>query len=65
MGIMSGKTIVKVKVLGVTMEANTKVLATYNNPVYCLGVLYEDGHKELVECDGKEFSKRYLHYVNI
>ena len=66
MGLFSSsKQITKVKVLGIRTAEQTKILATYNSSLYCLLVLYSDNSRELVECESKEFEKKYINYVEI
>ena len=43
----------------------TKILGTYNSSLYCLIVLYSDNTKALIECESKEFEKKYLQYIEI
>ena len=61
---MSSSRIRCVVVLGVRTAEQTKVIATYNSTVYCLMVEYENGSRNLVECDTKEM-KKYLPYVYV
>lgn len=53
-----------VKVLGIRTGLETRILATYNVSIYSLLVEYEDGKKEVVECqaDSDEF-KKYAPYI--
>ena len=64
MGFLSGITPVRVKVLGVRTAHETKVLATYNSSVYCILIEFDDGHRELKECETNEMSK-YLKYIDM
>lgn len=57
------KEISSVKLLGIRTAEQTKILGTYNSSLYCLIVLYTDNSKELVECESKEFQKKYLDYI--
>ena len=52
----------RVVVLGVRTAEQTKIFATHNYSIYCLMVEYENGNRELVECNTKEMGK-YLPYI--
>ncbi len=53
-----------VKVVGERTAHETKVLATYNSTIYCLLVVYQNGSRELIECDTKGM-KKYLPYIEV
>lgn len=55
----------KVKVLGIRSVEQTKLFATYNASLYSLLILYEDGSRDLVECESKELQKKYLAYIEV
>lgn len=55
----------KVKFLGVRTAEQTKILGTYNSSLYCLIVQYTDDTRVLIECDGKEFQKKYINYIDM
>jgi len=59
----NSKEIKKVKLLGIRTAEQTKILGTYNSSLFCLLVLYSDNSKELVECESKEFQKKYINYI--
>lgn len=59
------KVIKKVKLLGIRTAEQTKVFSTVNSSMYCMIVLYTDGTKELIECESKEFQKKYLNFVEM
>lgn len=59
------KEIKKVKLLGIRTAEQTKVFSTVNSSMYCMIVLYTDGTKELIECESKEFQKKYLNFVDM
>lgn len=64
MGLLRSNQISRVKVLGVCTGAETKVLTTWNNPIYSLLVEYTNGDRHLVECEAKEMAQ-YLYYINM
>lgn len=59
------KEIKKVKLLGIRTAEQTKVLGTWNSSLYCLLIIYADNSRDLVECESKEFQKKYLEYLEI
>lgn len=59
-----GKSVSRVKVLGVRTAADSKLLATYNYGIYCLLVEYDDGSREIVEAElGSNELEFYIDYI--
>lgn len=54
----------RVHVLGIRTAEQTKVFATYNSSIYSILIIYDNGEREIAECDIKEMEK-YLNYIDV
>lgn len=59
-----GRSIRRVKVLGVRTAEDTKLLATVNSTIYCVLIEYSDGERELNEIGAAKMGK-YLPYISM
>jgi hypothetical protein len=60
------RTIKTVKLLGTRTAAETRILATYNFTVYSFLVVYDDGEREVVECqNGSKVFNKLLPYIEV
>ena len=62
--INPAKQIERVRVLGIRTAEQTKVLATYNSPIYSILILYSNGMKAIKECNITEMEK-YVNFIAI
>lgn len=55
-----------VKILGTRAGFETRVVGTYNYTIYSILILYTNGEKEVVECEGKSDKfKELIQYIEI
>lgn len=64
MAFKSLRRIASVHVLGIRTAEQTKVFATYNSSIYSILIIYDNGDREITECDIKEMEK-YINYIAV
>ena len=63
--IPSKDPIKRVKVLGVRTGEFSTGFRRKVGTIYCLVVEYEDGTRDLVDCDMEDFHERFIDYIDL